>query len=175
MSTSVISDIVEFIRCELLMRALKTSATDLAKCRAVSEASLAGFNRVRKAMTKADRPASRRPPPNPQVRAAWLPSFTFDPITHQAIMVCNTHWILIHFLLGVTWLDCDDDKLGHSAQLFKEHGMRMTPTKDKKLKPVIHVFANVGSGDMCCIFPDRIKMKLGEMMQTAINMLFPST
>ena len=82
-------------------------------------------------MTQADRPASRRPPPNPHVRAAWLPSFTFDPIIYQAIMVCNAHWILIHFLLGVTWLDCDDDKLGHSMNKSLNHRRIISNTKKK--------------------------------------------
>ena len=42
--------------------------------------------------------------------------------------------------------------------------MRTVPTKDKKLKPVFHVMATVGTGFICCFAPDKLGMQLGDMM-----------
>ena len=46
--------------------------------------------------------------------------------------------------------------------------MRTVPTKDKKLKPVFHVMATVGTGFICCFAPDKLGMRLGDMMRNAI-------
>ncbi len=50
----------------------------------------------------------------------------------------------------------------------------MTPTKDKKLKPVMHVLATDGSGNIIAIYPDKCHMKLSDMLKSAIEHLFPS-
>ncbi len=46
----------------------------------------------------------------------------------------------------MSWEDLDDDKIPNFLPLWKKYGMKQTPTKDKKLKPVMHVMALIGAG-----------------------------
>ena len=46
--------------------------------------------------------------------------------------------------------------------------MRTVPTKDKKLNPVFHVMATVGTVFICWFAPDKLGMRLGDMMRNAI-------
>ena len=50
----------------------------------------------------------------------------------------------------------------------------MTPTKDKKLKPVFHIMAVVGAGYICWIHPDVLQLKLADMMKKVIEDVSPS-
>ena len=77
------------------------------------------------------------------------------------------------FVPGISWCDLNDDKIPNSSPLWKQHGMKQTPTKDKKLKPVHHVMALIGAGYVCYVAPDLLKMKLGEMLKKAINHVLP--
>ena len=56
----------------------------------------------------------------------------------------------------------------------KLFGMKMTPTKDKKLKPVFHVMALIGAGFICHVQPDTLQLKLSEMLIKAIKHVSPS-
>ncbi|EJK70714.1 hypothetical protein THAOC_07905, partial [Thalassiosira oceanica] len=49
-----------------------------------------------------------------------------------------------------------------------------TPTKDKKLKPVIHITATTGSGHICHLTPDKLGLKLADMLKTTIEVLCPN-
>lgn len=164
------ADLVEFLRCELLMRVLTISATELPRCK-VPEDTIAAFMKVRKAMTKADRPASERPPvtegvPSPE-------AMTFDPIMDEVILAMNTEWRDIYFVMGITYADFDDDKHAKGSPLWKSYGLRMTPTKDKKLKPVVHVMASIGSGNILWMCPDKNGLKMSAMLRAAIAHMFP--
>ena len=77
------------------------------------------------------------------------------------------------FVAGISWCDLDNDKVPNFSPLWKQHGMRQTPTKDKKLKPVNHGMALIGDGYVCYVAPDLLKMKLGEMMEKSINHVPP--
>ena len=162
-------EIIEFIRCELKMRVLKISAAELKRCNVPSD-SLAGFTKIRKAMTKADMPASKRSVPG----GSNLPAFTFDPILNEGIRACNDHWRDTFFLLGVTWADLDDDKWPNVSRDWKAYGWRVTVAADKKPKPVMHTLACVGCGNIISLYPDKIGMKLSDMLRAAMNHLFIS-
>ena len=71
---------------------------------------------------------------------------TIDRLVQEAVRVVNKEWVKLFFVLGVSWMDIDDDKLNFCSQLWKKYGFKMTPTKDKKLNPVIHIAATIGSG-----------------------------
>ena len=78
------------------------------------------------------------------------------------------------FVAGNSWVDLDDDNIPNSSPLWKQFGMKMTPTKDKKLKPVFHVMAVVGAGYISWIHPDVLQLKLADMMKKAIEDVSPS-
>ena len=48
------------------------------------------------------------------------------------------------------------------------------PTSDKKMKPVIHCIASVGSGCLCWIHPQQIGMKTNLMFKQAVEAICPS-
>merc|ERR1711862_852998 len=45
---------------------------------------------------------------------------------------------------------------------------------DKKCKPVVHVAATTGSGDICHLTPDELNLKLAEMLKETIEFLCPN-
>ena len=99
--------------------------------------------RVRKALTKADRPASERDDS--------IPAFSFDPLIRKIINSFNENSRDLHFVKGTSKVDADDDKIPNTSPNWAKHGMRRTrmrrtPTKDKKLKPVFHLQATIASG-----------------------------
>ena len=81
---------------------------------------------------------------------------------------------MLYFLSGVSSVDLDDDKLPFTSFLWTQYGMKRTPTKEKKLKPVIHVVATTGSGQIAYICPDILGLKLSEMIEKVILFLIPS-
>ena len=50
----------------------------------------------------------------------------------------------------------------------------MTSTKDKKLKPAFHLMATIGSGHICYMNPEKLQLKLCEMLRSAILHVSPS-
>ena len=169
-ATWTFSDIMTFLRCEVLMRIYDASAAELEDY-GVTVDEVSRFQRVRKALTKADKPASKRRVVD---GGAQLPACTFDPILNSAIDACNKHWTDLFFVAGNSWCDIDDDKIPNTSPLWKQFGMKMTPTKDKKLKPVFHVMAVIGAGYVCWVAPDILKLKLGDMLNKAILHVSPT-
>lgn len=132
-----LDDLVGWLRCELIMRIFNGSSQDL-EWWGAAETDRNRYKRVRLAMTKADRPVSKREVLYGTARA--MPG-TFDPINIELEQACCKEWIDMFFVNGSSWVDIDDDKLNHSSKNFPKYGYRVTPTKDKKFKPVIHVMA----------------------------------
>ena len=122
-------------------------------------------------ITAADKPAPKQ---ESQHKSAQLAAMTFDPIMSSAMKSFNNEWSELYYLLCVTWASLDDDKEPYCSCLWSDYGMKQTPTKDKKLKPVFHVMATVGSGHICYLTPDIIGIKLGDMLKTAIQHVCPS-
>ena len=164
------ADICEFLRCDLLMRVLDISASSLSEYNISSE-SIIKYKRVKKCMQNADKPCSSRPA---VMHSAQFPAFTFDPIMDDVISCCSREYIKLFYVRSVSWVDLDDDKLPNSSPKWKKFGMRMIPTKDKKLKPVIHIVATVGSGFIIQLFPDKIGSSLAKIMRSSIENLCPS-
>ena len=52
--------------------------------------------------------------------------------------------------------------------------MKMTPTKDKQLKPIFHVVELIGAGYVSYVAPDLLKLQLGEMLRKAITHISPT-
>ena len=148
------------------MRLFNTSERELPSF-GVEESVIAKYQQVRKILTKADIPPSKRKVAD---GGQQLPAGSFDPIIKDAVK----HWTSMFFLSGVSWADIDDDKIASCSPMFKQYGMKMTPTKDKKLKPVFHVMALIGAGFISYIHPDTRNLKLGEMLTTAIKHVAPS-
>ena len=94
---------------------------------------------------------------------------------NEAVTILNRHFTNLNFVVGVSWVDLDDDKIPHCSPRFKEYGMRMTPTKDKKLKPVFHLAATVGSGSgmICWLHPDTLNLKMSDLLRSTIRHLLP--
>jgi hypothetical protein len=164
------SDIIEFLRGEIVMRIWSVSHGDLKELD-MSTKTIGSYDKVRKAMIKADRPASHRQPP---VDTAGIPADTFDPIMRKVIESINDECRMMYFLSGVSSVDLDDDKLPFTSYLWTQYGMKRTPTKEKKLKPVFHVIASTGSGQISHICPDVLGLKLSEMLEKVILFLIPS-
>ena len=163
------SDILTFFRCEVQMRLYSASATELRDF-GVSESDYKQYRRVRLVLTKANQPASKRAVVH---GGCQLPACSFDPLMRVAYDECNNHWTKMFFVPGISWCDLDDDKIPNSSPLWKQHGMKQTPTKDKKLKPVHHVMALIGAGCVCYVAPDQLKLKLSEMLKKAIDHVSP--
>ncbi len=109
---------------------------------------------MRAALTKADQPASNWKVSN----GAQLPADTFDPTIQYSIDSLNKHLTLLLFISGVRWANIDNDKIPNCSPLWKMYGMKMTPTKDKKLKPVIHVMVLIGDGYVSYVTPDLLHL-----------------
>ena len=136
----------------------------------MEDETLRRYERVRDAMTRADIPASSR---NPQGTEAAPVAFTFDPIMKEMIDAINKEWTDMFFVSGESYSSMDDDKLPSTSPKFKAYGMKRTPTKDKKLKPVFHVACTIGSENICNITPDTTTLKLGDMLRNTIRSLCP--
>lgn len=158
-------DIVEFLRCEIVMRLYSVSANQLDQFGIACE-EIESYEKVRKVMSVADKPASTK---QHHIAGATAVANTIDPLMKEAVRVVNTEWVKLFFVLGVSWMDIDDDKLNFCSKLWKKYGFKMTPTKDKKLKPVIHIAATTGSGHICHLTLDELNLKLGEMMKKTIE------
>ena len=89
----------------------------------------------------------------------------------KAFYELNQEWKKMGFVAKVTWVDVDDDKLPNSSKTWIHYGMRMTPTKDKKLKPVVHVACAVGTGFIVSLIPDTHDLTLADMMNQVITTL----
>ena len=152
------------------MRLYSTSETELSEF-GVGEELLLSYKRVRDALTKADRPPSDRTVVD---GGAQLPACSFDPIIQEAINTLNKHLTWMFFVAGTSWADLDDDKIPNCSPLWKQYGMKMTPTKDKKLKPVFHVMALIGAGYISYVTPDLLHLKLRDMMKKAIKHVTPA-
>ena len=113
-------------------------------------------------MTWADRPASALRVVH---GGSQLPAFSFDPIMEEAIRACGQEWTNMFLVPGTSWADIYDNKVPNCSRKWKEYGMRTVPTKDKKLKPVFHVMATVGTGFICWFALDKLGMRLGDMMR----------
>ena len=100
---------------------------------------------VRKALTAADVPVSAR-----KVKAgAQPPAFSFDPLVQDGIDSLNKEWTNLFFVLCKSKADVDNNKWANTSSLFKLYGMRQTLTKDRKLKPAMHLIDVIGSGCIC--------------------------
>ncbi|KAL7531815.1 hypothetical protein ACHAWF_003920, partial [Thalassiosira exigua] len=158
-------DILTFIACEGKMRIYGASAVELEDF-GVDDEAIASYKRVRVPLSKADVPPFKR-------KDSKLPANSFDPILKEAIYACNKLWRKLFVVIGESWFDVDDDKVPHTSPLWTRYGMKRTPTKDKKLKPVFHVMAVIGTGYVCYVAPDLINVKLGVMLKTAIKHVLP--
>ena len=92
----------------------------------------------------------------------------------RVISCLNIHWSEMFFVKQKTWLSLDDDKLPYSSAKWKQYGMQLTSTKEKRLKPVIHTAAAVGTGFIVAIYPDRIKTSLSEMLRSIVLHVEPT-
>ena len=70
-------------------------------------------------------------------------------------------------------MDADDDKIPNTSPNWAKHGMRRTPTKDKKLKPVFHLQATIASGYITMMIPDTLKLQMKDMIKQMIEHLVP--
>ena len=123
------------------MMSLELSAVSLRQ--KVSENEYNTYMKIKEMMSIADKPASSR---KSEIGVASLPPFSFDPIIDDLVLSLNRLWSRQFFAPGCTWVDIDDDKIPHCSKKWKLHGWRTQPTKDKKLKPVIHLMASVSTG-----------------------------
>jgi hypothetical protein len=122
-----------------------------------------GCKTVRKWLNAADAPVSDR--------ADSIPVFTFDPLMTEVLDACQKHWVEMFFLPGTSWLDLDDDKLPYTSNAWKDYGWRRIPTKDKKLKPVVHLVSTVGGGFILMSFPERLSRPVSEVIANALKAL----
>ena len=113
-------NIITFLRGEIRMRLYNCSALELCDF-GFSTNDSTRFERVRKALTKADRPASERDDS--------MPAYSFDPL--------------------------------------------ITPTKDKKLKPVNHLQATTAGGYITMMIPDTLNLQMKDMLKESIDHLVP--
>ena len=81
-----LGDIIEFLRCEFKMKLFGASANEL-RAFGVSKIDLLRFQKIRKALTKADIPPSKRKAAASS--AAQIPAYSFDPIIAEGIAACN--------------------------------------------------------------------------------------
>ena len=157
-------DIITFFNGEIHMRLYSCSASELCEF-GFSEDKYTRFLRVRKALTKADRPASERDDS--------IPAYSFDPMIRKIIHSFNENGRDLHFVPGVSKMDADDDKIPNTSPNWAKHGMRRTPTKDKKLKPVFHLQATIASGYITMMIPDTLKLQMKDMIKQMIDHLVP--
>ncbi len=117
-------------------------------------------------MKAADMPAAKRHAQKVKRSKKNDPTFagpaaeTFDPITKEVVTAINLEWAKNFLVQGESWIDIDDDKLNNCSPKFQAYGLKRTHTKDKKLKPVNHMAATVGTGNICRIMPDKININI---------------
>ena len=162
-------EICEFWRCEIIMMSLELSAVSLRQ--KVSENEHKTYLKIKEIMSKADIPASTR---KPEIGVAALPPFSFDPIFDDMVSALNRLWSRLFFAPGCTWVDIDDDKIPHCSRKWKLHGWKTQPTKDKKLKPVVHLMASVSTGFLIWLCPQKMIFRLSNMLKNAIDTVLPS-
>ena len=112
-------DIIAFLNGEIHMRLYTCSASELCEF-GFSQDKYTRYLRVRKALTKADRPASERDDS--------IPAYSFDPLIRKIINSFNKNGRDLHFVKGTSKFDGDDDKIPNTSPNWAKHGMRRTPT-----------------------------------------------
>ena len=110
------SNIIKFLFGDIVMRIWSVSHGDLSKLD-MSTKAVKSYDKVRKAMIKADRPASHRQPPED---TSGIPADTFDPIMRKVIESINDECKLMYFLSGVLILTTKNCRslhiFGHSIE-----------------------------------------------------------
>lgn len=122
-------------------------------------------------MTNADRPALERLCPE---NTTGHPADTFDPITEKVIEGFNENCRGLYFMTGVTDASKDDDKLPYCSHLWAGYGCKRTPNKEKKLKTCFHTTASTAPCHILNICPDKLGMKLIDMLRDCIEKLIPN-
>ena len=136
----------------------------------ISKDDYSTYQKIRDIITKTDFPASSR---KTDINVGRHPSFSMDPIMNNFVGILNRHWCNMFYVLMVSWVDLDDDKLPFCSPKWKLYGWRMMTTKEKKQKPVIHCMASVSTACLLWINPENIGMKQSEMLKAAITALCP--
>ena len=80
----------------------------------------------------------------------------------------------MYYMIGVTEADLVDDKQPYGTPLFFKYGLKRTPAKEKKLKPVNHICASTATCQIVHICPDKIGLKLADMLSDMIKKLIPN-
>jgi hypothetical protein len=104
------------------------------------------YKRVRHAMYNADKPMHKRPVRRDSPVGGYNAAIAVPDEIREVQRVCSEHWSRMFFLGNVSWVDLDDDKLPNTAKIWDAYGIKRIPTKDNKLKPVVHVVASVSTG-----------------------------
>ena len=106
-------DIIAFLNGEIHMRLYTCSASELCEF-GFSQDKYTRYLRVRKALTKADRPASEQDDS--------IPAFSFDPLIRKIINSFNENSRDLHFVKGASKVDADDDKIPNTSPNWAKHG-----------------------------------------------------
>ena len=100
-----------------------------------------------------------------------MSSSAIDPLMMEECESCNNEWSKLCSMRGVTNVDLDDDKIYKTSPKWKPNGIQPHPTKDKKMKPVIHTVALIGTGIICVVKAETIGMKLVDILRAVIKHL----
>ena len=163
-------NITYFLVGEIIMHLDKITYSELDKCN-LEENVVTSNNKVQKVMTKPDRPVSKRLRTD---GTCGYPADSFEPIMRKVLDNMNTNCRGIYMMIGVTCADKDEVKLPHCSPRWSKYGFKRTPTKDKKLKPVVHLTASVGSDHILPLCVYKIGLKLAEMLAETVKQLISS-
>ena len=95
----------------------------------ISKDDYSTYQKIRDIITKTDFPASSR---KTDINVGRHPSFSMDPIMNNFVGILNRHWCNMFYVLMVSWVDLDDDKLPFCSPKWKLYGWRMMTTIEKK-------------------------------------------
>ena len=77
-------------------------------------------------------------------------------------------------MTGVTDVSKDDAKLPSCSPKWTGCGCKRTPNKEKKLKPVFHAAASTTTCQILNLCPDKLGLKLINMLTNCIEKLIPN-
>ena len=169
-----VDDLVNYLKVETLIRFYTCSATALFRCAGYNTLGCAEnrYFEVRKAMRAADKPMPARDVPPNSEPGAYNRAFSVPPEMTKLEHLCSKHWSSIFFIKRVTWGALDDDKIPNTSWLWEKYGIQRTPTKEKKLKPVVHLVASIATGLILAGELQKLKSSVASIIQHLILILF---